>query len=291
MTNDETRGDGPAIVPGFGLRASGFFRHSSFVIRISDLGFRHSRALAMRICHLGKYYPPAPGGIEAHVRTLAAAQAALGAAVQVVCIRHDPGPTVVEADGPVAVVRSRRVAAVAKLDVCPELPATLARVEADVLHLHVPNPTMILALLAGGRRTPVVVVTYHSDLIRQRLRGALFRPLERLAYRRVRAILPTSPAYAAGSPFLASYAERLHVLPHGIDLEPYLHPSAADRAEAAALRAAHPGPLWLACGRLVPYKGLRTAIRALADVEGTLLVVGDGPHRPALEAEAARLGL
>jgi glycosyltransferase involved in cell wall biosynthesis len=244
----------------------------------------------MRICHLGKYYPPAPGGIEAHVRTLAAAQAGLGAEVRVLCINHRPGPTTVERDGAVEVVRSRRVAEVAKLDVCPGLPAALARVEADVLHLHVPNPTMILALLACGRRTPVVV-TYHSDLIRQKVRGAAFRPLERRAYRRVRAILPTSPAYAAGSPFLASYAERLHVLPHGIDLEPYLRPSAADRAEAAALGAAYAGPLWLACGRLVPYKGLRTALRALAGVEGTLLVVGDGPDRPALEAEATRLGL
>src|SRR3954470_12395223 len=216
----------------------------------------------MRICHLGKYYPPAPGGIEAHVRTLAAAQAALGAAVQVVCINHRPGPTVVEADGPVAVVRSRRRATVAKLDICPELPATLARVEADVLHLHVPNPTMILALLACGRRTPVVV-TYHSDLIRQKLRGALFRPLERWAYRRVRAILPTSPAYAAGSRFLRSYEGRLHVLPHGIDLEEYLNPSADDLAAAAAIRAAHPGPLWLGCGRLVYYKGFLNAVRAL----------------------------
>ena len=57
---------------------------------------------------------------------------------------------------------------------------------------------MILALLASGHRAPVVV-TYHSDLVRQRVRGALFRPIERLAYRRVRAILPTSPAYAPGN--------------------------------------------------------------------------------------------
>ena len=74
-------------------------------------------------------------------------------------------------------------------------------------------------LAADDRRTPMVV-TYHSDLIRQRVRGALFRPIERLVYRRVRAILPTSPLYPAGSRFLRAYADRLQVLPHGIDLEP-----------------------------------------------------------------------
>ena len=45
-------------------------------------------------------------------------------------------------------------------------------------------------------------MTYQSDVIHQKLRAALFRPLERLAYRRVRAILPTSPVYPGGSAFL-----------------------------------------------------------------------------------------
>ena len=42
----------------------------------------------LRICHLGKYYAPATGGIETHVRTLAKAQAALGHDVSVFCINH-----------------------------------------------------------------------------------------------------------------------------------------------------------------------------------------------------------
>ena len=42
----------------------------------------------MRIVHLGKYYPPAPGGIETHVQTLAKAQAELGAKVTVLCVNH-----------------------------------------------------------------------------------------------------------------------------------------------------------------------------------------------------------
>ena len=49
------------------------------------------------------FQPPAAGGIESHVRTLARAQAGLGLAVRVYCIRHEPGPTSVESDGPVEV--------------------------------------------------------------------------------------------------------------------------------------------------------------------------------------------
>lgn len=245
-----------------------------------------------RVCHLGKYYHPAPGGIESHVRTLAQAQAELGLAVQVFCINHQAGPTAVEADGPVRVTRLGRRASVAKLDVCPDLAARLAGVDADLLHLHVPNPAMILGLLRARPRLPVVV-TYHSDLIRQRVLGPLFRPIERLAYRGVRAVMTTSPLYPAGSSFLRQYSDRLHVLPHGIDLEPYLDPSSADREQAARIRTCHggDGPLWLCAGRHVYYKGFLHAIRALTRVRGRLVLIGDGPEQPALRAEARRLGV
>src|SRR5215472_12511654 len=87
---------------------------------------------AIRVCHLGKYYPPAPGGIETHVRTLARAQADLGMDVRVFCINHRPGPTVAGSDGTVRVVRFGRATSAAKLDVCPELGGALARVETDI---------------------------------------------------------------------------------------------------------------------------------------------------------------
>lgn len=244
----------------------------------------------LRVCHLGKYYPPAPGGIETHVRTLALAQAEQGASVRVFCVNHESGPTVVERDGPVEVTRFARKAAAAKLDVCPELVEGLKRVEADILHMQVPNPTMILALLMARPRIPLVV-TYQSDVIRQKLRAALFRPIERLAYRNVKAIFSTSPNYVGGSQFLKAYADRITLLPNGIDLQPYLNPSPEHRAEAARIRAAYRGPIWLGCGRQVYYKGFINAIRALTRVMGTLVLIGDGPDQPALRAEAALLGL
>lgn len=229
--------------------------------------------------------------METHVRTLAQAQAALGAETQVFCLNHDRRATVVERDGPVPVTRFRRAMSMARLDVCPELVAALRSVEADILHMQAPNPTMILALLAARPRAAALVVTYQSDVIRQRVRKVLFRPLERLAYRRARAVLTSSPSYALGSRFLRPYHDRLGVLPNGIDLQPYREPTAAHHAEAERIVARYGRPLWLAAGRMVYYKGLEHALRALPSVPGKLLLIGDGPERPALEAEARRLGL
>src|SRR5207237_310211 len=135
----------------------------------------------LKVVHLGKYYPPSPGGIESHTRTLAQAQAALGADVRVVVIQHaapdgrdatfdrfTPTRSVEESDGSVRVIRVGRWANVAKLDVAPGLLGAIRRVmrdPPDVWHLHTPNITMMLALAANPRIRPLVV-THHSDIVR-----------------------------------------------------------------------------------------------------------------------------
>jgi glycosyltransferase involved in cell wall biosynthesis len=259
----------------------------------------------LRVCHLAKFYPPAPGGIESHVRTLARAQAELGAKVRVVCVNHRDGrgrdvtweplartATVDEWDGPVRVTRLGKWGNVARLDLCPRLPEVLRRVggEVDVLHLHAPNPTMTLAL-AVVRPRAKLIVTHHSDVIRQRVLGRLFRPFERLVYGRAAQLLSDSPGYQDGSPLLGTYAAKVRVLPLGIDLEPYLSPNAAAREHARRLRREYGWPLWLSVGRVVYYKGLHNAVKALAEVPGRLLVIGEGPALGGLQELAAREGV
>jgi rhamnosyl/mannosyltransferase len=259
----------------------------------------------LRVLHLGKFYPPASGGMEVHVQTLARAQAALGARVEVLCINHAAGtagfshefhgrsPTREEWDGPVRVTRVGRWASVLRMDVMPELPrallAALAR-GVDVVHLHTPNPTLVLALDALPWLPPLVI-THHSDIIRQRVAGALFRPFELLLYTRARRLIATSSAYVPGSPLLKRFRSKVRELPLGMELEPFLKPSAEALAAEARWRAEQGGPLWLMVGRLVYYKGLSTAIEALTRVPGQLLVVGVGPLEQEGRTRARALGL
>ena len=66
----------------------------------------------------------------------------------------------------------------------------------------------------------------------------------------------------------------------------------SDATHADDLRARP--PLVIACGRLVETKDFATLIRAFARVQpahAQLMIVGEGPERPHLEAEIARLGL
>jgi rhamnosyl/mannosyltransferase len=117
--------------------------------------------------------------------------------------------------------------------------------EADILHLHAPNPIMTLAL-AVIRPSAKLVVTHHSDVIRQRFLGMVFRPFEQLVYRRADRLLSDSPGYQEGSPLLTRFADKVSVLPLGIDLDPYLYPRPSAQEHARKLRAEHgwPSPSW-----------------------------------------------
>ena len=261
---------------------------------------------ALRVCHLGKYYPPAPGGIESHVQTIARAQADMGVQVRVVCVnhtnhegrdltyvRHGATETVEEYDQNVAVTRVGRSASFARLDVCPGLNKLLRGItpdNTDVIHLHTPNPTMVLALAAARPKVPLVI-THHSDIVRQKLLRLALMPFEHFVYGKAAALLSTSPEYPSESGILRRHQERVEALPLGVDLCGHTSPTAESEAFAAELRAAHPGPIWLGVGRCVYYKSFDVAIRALVHVPGTLVIVGSGPLQDQLKQLAKDVGV
>jgi glycosyltransferase involved in cell wall biosynthesis len=260
----------------------------------------------LRVCHLGKYYPPAPGGIESHVQTIARAQSAGGLAVRVVCVnhtnhegrdltyvRHGATDTVHHRDGDIDVTRVGRSASFARLDVCPGLPKLLREItrdDTDVIHVHTPNPTMLLAL-AGARPAVPLVITHHSDIIRQRILKLALRPFEYFVYGKAAAIQSTSPEYPSESSLLRRYQDRVESLPLGVDLNAFTHPTPAAVAFGEQLRAEHGDPIWLAVGRCVYYKSFDVAIRGLPHVKGKLMIVGHGPLEPQLKQLAKDLGV
>jgi len=258
--------------------------------------------MSFRICHLGKHYSPARGGIETHVRTLAQAQAGLGARVSVLCVNHErvrwhrwlagkDAKATEEWDGPVQVRRLERRMSVFRWDVCPGIRKELSHLSQqsfDVFHLHVPNVTMLLALATIPCNIPLVI-TYHSDIVRQRRLYALVQPFERAVFQRASRLLATSPPYAEGSRVLRQYAEKVEVCPFGIDPEPFMNPNAVAREFRRSLTERFGQPLWLCVGRLVHYKGFDVALRALTRLPGKLLMVGAGALETRLRGLAQKL--
>jgi rhamnosyl/mannosyltransferase len=87
---------------------------------------------------------------------------------------------------------------------------------------------------------------------------------------------------------LIRYGDRCHVIPYGITVEQFEH---CDPVAVASLRERYGDRLVISVGRLVYYKGFEYLIRAMTQVRGKLLIIGDGPLRGKLQSLASTLGL
>jgi glycosyltransferase involved in cell wall biosynthesis len=236
-----------------------------------------------RVLHVGKFYPPHRGGMESHLAALCTGLRDR-ADVEVIVASEDRRTHHDHVDG-VSVTRVATLARVAGTSISPALAGAIRARPADIVHLHHPNPMAFAAWLASGHAGRLVV-TYHSDIVQQRILARGFDPLMNRVLGRADAIIATSPAYAASSPVLRRFASRCTVVPLGIT--PQATPAAAD---VARVRGRFGERIILAVGRLVYYKGLDHLVRAMKDVDGTLLVIGDGPLRRSLGELAASCGV
>lgn len=164
------------------------------------------------------------------------------------------------------------------------LAALVDRLRPDILFLpgnwHLALARPLVAGLAG-RRPRLVAKLSNPPLPRQLVLPA--RPFGAAIFRGLAAPVD---AFAAWPPGAAARLKRL--LPR-TRIEPIPNPPFM-AAELPAPRA-RSGRL-LAAGRLVPQKGFDRAIAAMAHLPGLALdIAGEGPERPALERQIARLGL
>src|ERR1700687_2456119 len=241
-------------------------------------------ATRLKVIQVGKYYPPRVGGIETHLQALCdGLKESHDVQVFVAGDRRRDVDALVNG---VAVHRLGFQFKIAGAPVCPTMPWKILRAGADIVHIHLPNPAGVLALLASGYRGPLVA-TWHSDVVRQRRLAEMFGPIHGRFLANRAALIATSANYVESSPDLSRLKKRTVIIPYGIAVEEFRDPPAA----ALAIRRERLGPLLLAVGRLVYYKGFEYLIRAMAHIDATLLLVGDGPLRHALQNLAQELGV
>lgn len=246
----------------------------------------------MRVLYLYKDYFPVLGGIENHIKMLAEGLLARGVDAQVL-VTNTANRTAQEIIEGVPVLKTARQINVSSAPVSlPFFPA-VRRLEAgvDIAHLHMPYPPGELAQLLLGRSRRVVA-TYHSDIVRQRVLGALYRPFLWQVLRRARLIAVSNPVYIQDSPFLRRYAEKCRVIHFGIDLARFASTPVVAQ-QAAAWQVRYTGqPLLLFVGRLRHYKGVDVLIDAMRQVENArALIVGVGPMAQAWRERTQTAGV
>lgn len=245
--------------------------------------------MSLRVLHVYRtYFPETQGGLEEVIRQICLNTQRHGVESRVLCTSPNVSPRVVRRVE-AAVFRSKRDAEVASCSVSAQMLPMFRRLLkwADVVHYHFPWPFADVMHFAGGVRVPTVL-TYHSDIVRQRVLGWLYSPLMTRFLGRMDRIVCTSPNYFATSGVLPKFEERVDVVPIGLDPDSY---PAVRESELREARQRYGEGFFLFVGVLRYYKCLHILIDAMAGAPYQVVIVGAGPTEQELKQQARDLGL
>lgn len=244
----------------------------------------------MKIVQICPYDLARPGGVQAHVRDLAAWLARAGHEVRVVAPFPLGGEPLAGVDHCGRAIKAQLFGtgfeiSYARAGERRALVAALRDWGAELVHLHTPWTPLMAWQLWRELALPTVT-TFHATLPEEKARGPAARALRRaarhfLTHSRA-AIVPSATPLAHLRPQNAGV--EAHILPPAIDLAPW-------QAAAAALGGREPaeGMELLFLGRFEARKGLGTLLDAWPEVAATrpdvrLTVAGGGPQEELVHA-------
>ena len=165
-----------------------------------------------------------------------------------------------------------------------------ARFRFDLIDAHYFYPDGVAAVMLGRELGKPVVVTARGTDVNLLPEYRLPRRLVRWAAARAAGVAAVSQALRERLIDLGVPGSRVEVLRNGVDLKLF---APQDRAVARRELGLHPdAPIVLSVGSLIPVKAVDLVVRATAALaRATLVIVGDGPEKPALQRLARDLSL
>ena len=245
--------------------------------------------LQLKILHFFKtYFPDSCGGTEHFIYQLARGTANRGVDVDVLSLSPDVRDESRFFENHLA-HRVRQNFEIASTGVSLRAFAKFAALarEADIIHYHFPWPFADLVHLLTPASKPSVV-TYHSDIMRQKQLLRLYKPLMKRFLGSVDRIVATSPNYLETSDTLREFRNKTEVIPIGLDRTSYAPPG---DDLIAGWRARFGERFFLFVGVFRYYKGLHILLDAIRGTNYPLVILGAGPIEAEIRRHASQAGL
>ena len=174
----------------------------------------------MKVLHVYKdYYPPVKGGIENHLSVLCNGLKDRGIDVSVL-VSNTSNRFGKEIINGIPVVKTPQWGRFYSAPIAASFPKyfkTYGR-DADIIHFHHPNPTAEISYfftkLCNKKK---LIVTYHSDIIRQDKLARFYSPFRKRLLQKADRIIATSPNYIQSSKILNKFKSKCSIIPLGID--------------------------------------------------------------------------
>jgi glycosyltransferase involved in cell wall biosynthesis len=228
----------------------------------------------LKVLHIYKdYYPPIQGGIEKTINFLCTNfKSSIDTEV---LVTNREFKTKIEIVDGIKVYKIGDLGRFLSAPFSPLFPYWIGKIKTDILHFHLPNPTAVISYLIRKPKGKVVV-TWHSDIIRQRKFLIVYRPFLYRFLKHVDTIIGTSKRYIETSPHLTKFIDKCTAIPLGIDQSHFESNQTIDR-EVREIKKKYGNRIVLFVGLLRYYKGVQYLIESMKSVNGNLLIIGKGP--------------
>jgi len=219
----------------------------------------------MKILHIYKtYYPDTIGGIERSIKNIINGTKAYGLKPKVLSTYKKKA--------------SRYISFKQNFEIS-SMPVSLSLIlnfkkiirEFDILHYHYPWPFMDILHLFLNVKKPSLI-TYHSDIVKQKKLKILYNPLKELFFSKVDKIICSSKNYLNSSKDLKKFHKKTTVIPFGIKKSDYY----IDKKKIEIYKKKYGSNFVIFVGVLRYYKGLNYLIDAISQTNYKLLIVGNG---------------
>lgn len=240
----------------------------------------------MRVLHVYRtYFPDSRGGIQEAIKQIALSTKSQGIDSKIYCLSKNPNPINIRLKEGVI---SRGKSWIAPMS-C-NIGGINSFVEfqklvnwADIIHYHFPWPFIDLLHLFNFSKKPTVV-TYHSDIVKQKILKVLYAPLMHHTLNNVSMIVGTSPNYINTSPILKKYLlkGKVKMIPLGLEDVQYDLSIAAQHDYLKQNGVVDKYILFI--GVLRYYKGLQFLLEASRSIKGQIVIAGAGPEESKLKA-------
>jgi len=243
----------------------------------------------MKVLHVTHtFFPDSRGGVEEVVRQICLNTEPYDVESRIFTLSRTPTPKVVEIDN-VLVFRAKLNIEISScgfsLNALSDFKDLIDW--ADVVHYHHPWPFADFLHLYC-KVTKKTVVTYHSDIVRQKILKNIYGPLMHYFFKRVNKIVATSSNYLESSLILQRYKNKVEIIPIGINEESYPKSSSKDIEFVKSIVG---NDFFLFIGMFRQYKGLHYLLKALVNNHAKVVIAGTGGLEKKLKRQANILGL
>lgn len=225
------------------------------------------------ILQVVKMYPPDVGGVETVAQQYSQILSTREEVV-VLCSNSEPYKrTLIEKDQEVTIYRC------SSFGKAYSMPLSLSfffyffklQKKASVIHIHEPFPMATLAAFFVKKK---IVVTWHSDIIRQKIVGTILKFFQDKVLLNAQAITTTSEALLRFSKQLRRHIEKVEVIPLTIDPQEYIEEQKESENDINGVE----DDFVLFIGRLSYYKGISIFLEAIEKTKSNIkfLIVGTG---------------